>query len=167
MGAPTGAAGVAAAMICYRCRQQKPAEAFYKTMPTKCKECQKAQMKAHYREPEYKRRNAEYQRERLQDAEKHAKHIARRTLGNAVRLGKVFKPDICLACGSDENVEAHHEDYSRPLEVEWWCRNCHATYHAEEAAKQRQVKDKDMSISGETDQVTHTIHYATINKNLT
>lgn len=154
-------------MICYRCRQQKPAEAFYKTLPTKCKECHKAQMTAHYRTPGYKAKNAKYQRVRLQDAENHAKHIARRTLGNAVQLGRVFKPDICSACGSDENVEAHHEDYTRPLEVEWWCRNCHASYHAVEAIKQRQVKDIGMSISSSTDDITHTIHYNIINKNLT
>ena len=51
---------------------------------------------------------------------------ARWMLNNWVRLGHVIRPDTCPHCGrSDVVVEGHHEDYSRPLDVEWACRTCH------------------------------------------
>jgi len=47
------------------------------------------------------------------------KHKARYTLRNAIRLGKVER-GCCEVCGSAE-VEAHHDDYTKPLEVRWLC----------------------------------------------
>ena len=35
----------------------------------------------------------------------------------------------CENCGSKENLERHHPDYSKPLEVMTLCRKCHATLH--------------------------------------
>jgi hypothetical protein len=37
----------------------------------------------------------------------------------------------CRECGSTIAVEAHHEDYTKPLEVQWLCRKHHARRHAE------------------------------------
>ena len=37
--------------------------------------------------------------------------------------------DTCKVCGTNENVEAHHEDYSKPLEIIWLCRNHHREHH--------------------------------------
>lgn len=34
----------------------------------------------------------------------------------------------CFICGS-LNVEAHHEDYDKPLDVIWYCRQHHLSYH--------------------------------------
>ena len=39
----------------------------------------------------------------------------------------------CCVCG-EIKVEAHHADYSKPLEVIWFCRKHHIQYH----------KDKDI-----------------------
>lgn len=36
---------------------------------------------------------------------------------------------ICSVCGSVLNVQAHHPDYSKPLEVIWLCTPCHADEH--------------------------------------
>lgn len=61
-------------------------------------------------------------RERQPDAYK-----ARTAVGNAVRDGKIRKPKKCQRCNRKVRLEAHHHDYSKPLEVEWVCVECHAT----------------------------------------
>lgn len=40
-----------------------------------------------------------------------------------VKRGKIVKSP-CAKCG-ELKVEAHHEDYAKPLEVIWLCRACH------------------------------------------
>jgi uncharacterized Zn finger protein len=37
----------------------------------------------------------------------------------------------CEKCGSIEKVHAHHEDYSKPLEVRWLCPRHHRMRHKE------------------------------------
>lgn len=41
----------------------------------------------------------------------------------------IVKKLPCSICGSSENLEAHHEDYSKPLEVIWYCRKHHLQLH--------------------------------------
>jgi hypothetical protein len=38
-------------------------------------------------------------------------------------------PEPCNVCGETESVQGHHDDYTRPLEVRWLCRRCHAAVH--------------------------------------
>lgn len=47
----------------------------------------------------------------------------------ALRSGKL-KKGPCEVCGST-CVQAHHDDYSRPLVVRWLCRRHHADLHIE------------------------------------
>ena len=54
------------------------------------------------------------------------KQAARLLLNGSVRRGDITRPDRCSRCGDVKRVEGHHRDYSRPLEVEWLCRPCHA-----------------------------------------
>lgn len=51
---------------------------------------------------------------------------AHNALNRAVRLGIVRPPHCCQSCGREAPLEAHHADYSKPLEVSWLCRKCHA-----------------------------------------
>jgi hypothetical protein len=37
--------------------------------------------------------------------------------------------ESCRICGTNENIEAHHEDYSKPLDIIWLCRNHHREHH--------------------------------------
>ncbi len=51
---------------------------------------------------------------------------ARKDVFHALRTGRMTK-GIC-PCG-ETKVEAHHDDYSRPLKVIWLCRPHHRRYH--------------------------------------
>lgn len=53
------------------------------------------------------------------------RHAARKILQRAVKKGLIKKPERCEECGKKKYITAHHEDYSKPLEVDWLCRLCH------------------------------------------
>lgn len=145
--------------FCRACQQDKPDEAFYKSSPTRCRECFKAKVK------DYQRRNAEMvkAKDRARSNLPHrvaARHAYAETeegrarlaagkkawqarnpvaraahviLGNAVGHGKIAKPAICSRCGAGGRIHAYHADYSKPLEVEWLCSPCHREEHREES----------------------------------
>lgn len=35
----------------------------------------------------------------------------------------------CEVCGSGSYVDAHHDDYAKPLDVRWLCKSCHKHHH--------------------------------------
>lgn len=49
-------------------------------------------------------------------------HQAHRLVRRAVRQG-------CSACASTFRLLAHHDDYSKPLDVIWLCDSCHQERH--------------------------------------
>ena len=53
------------------------------------------------------------------------KYRARYTLNNAIACGNIIKSSRCAYCESTEKLEAHHDDYSKPLNVVWLCKECH------------------------------------------
>ena len=53
------------------------------------------------------------------------KRHAKDALRHAVDRGQVQKPSQCAWCGSSASLQAHHEDYSKPLDVVWLCVPCH------------------------------------------
>lgn len=57
----------------------------------------------------------------------HASVLARRNFNNSLRY-KNFKRPPCQICNTP-HAEAHHSDYSKPLEVVWLCRSHHAAWH--------------------------------------
>lgn len=58
-----------------------------------------------------------------------AKADTHRQVKHALSLGMVVKPDACEICGRDTRLVAHHEDYSKPLDVIWLCGSCHNRIH--------------------------------------
>jgi len=55
------------------------------------------------------------------------KRQANNMVNNAIRDGKLSKGS-CECCGSTQ-VHGHHEDYAKPLEVNWLCAACHKWWH--------------------------------------
>lgn len=53
---------------------------------------------------------------------------ARKIYRYALRTGKLVKGP-CSVCGSLE-VDGHHEDYTKPLEVVWLCKSHHRDAHS-------------------------------------
>jgi hypothetical protein len=58
------------------------------------------------------------------------KRRAHKIVEVAMRNGTLVRQS-CERCGTDKNVHAHHEDYSRPLEVMWLCQPHHKERHKE------------------------------------
>lgn len=57
------------------------------------------------------------------------KQSARVKVNNALKIGRLVRPNICSKCSIESKVDGHHFDYSRPLDVLWVCRACHADIH--------------------------------------
>lgn len=133
---------------CNACGRALPADAFYKSCPTRCKECTRAAARAYRvanieRVREYDRkRGLEPDRKAAVRARAHlyvgkyepdvesAARKARIKVGNAIAKGKL-KPKPCERCSFPFGVHAHHEDYSKPLDVVWLCVKCHGERHRE------------------------------------
>jgi hypothetical protein len=132
---------------CFKCEEEKPLTEFYRHKQmadgylNKCKECVKTYVRGYYRlheeerkhyerernkTPERKLQRAEYQRtRRLNHREKCRANDA---VGKAKLKGRLV-PEPCEVCGTTENVEAHHPDYSKPLDVQWLCFTHHRELH--------------------------------------
>lgn len=57
------------------------------------------------------------------------KFAARAALGNAVRDGRVIRPEGCWRCGTECVPHGHHADYNNALGVTWLCSPCHTEAH--------------------------------------
>lgn len=56
------------------------------------------------------------------------KWLAHRRVRYAIETGRLVR-EPCECCGAVP-VHAHHDDYSKPLEVRWLCPRCHKAEHA-------------------------------------
>lgn len=128
---------------CFKCNKTLPLEAFYKHSAmadghlNKCKECTRLDAKNRrfgpnrekVLEADRKRGNRQgYDYQKQYRAANDEKYKAHTIVSYAVRTGKLKKLP-CLICGN-EKTEAHHPDYSSPLDVVWLCPACHKQTHA-------------------------------------
>jgi hypothetical protein len=103
------------------------------------KECAAAKKRCYERKPEvYKAKAKEWRKSHLESRkeefkkykekypEKVAAHVA---VMVEVRSGQMCPPDYCEGCFGSAPLEAHHPDYSKPLNVEWLCKKCHTEIH--------------------------------------
>lgn len=66
------------------------------------------------------RQTTQEYRDRFRDA-----HSAHSKLRYHITRGNIIKPTACSKCGKEGKIEGSHDDYSKPLEVEWLCVTCH------------------------------------------
>lgn len=142
---------------CRTCQLVKPLMDFYRqtngSLHRNCKECWKVYVKANrlvraeqYREYERGRAGLPH---RVAAREAYAqtpegkaaairakrafiernpiKRAAHVMVGNALRCGRLTRQP-CEVCGV-EKAQAHHDDYSKPLDVRWLCTTHHAEWH--------------------------------------
>lgn len=77
--------------------------------------------------PETRRKHLEYQRRYQKTPRSLLLHGAATMVMAAIRLGMIEKTP-CRICGGPS--QAHHHDYTKPLEVTWLCRKHHMENHA-------------------------------------
>jgi len=128
---------------CFKCENMLSLDEFYQHPQmadghlNKCKVCTKEDVSQNYTQrrkqySEYDRRrghNSERKRKKQEYKKRYRerhpeKYQAEIIVGNAIRDGKLIKQPCCI-CGVTESVQAHHNDYSKPLDVEWLCFQCH------------------------------------------
>lgn len=120
---------------CKDCLKSKQKSEFY-GVQGECKSCTRLRVQLNYstnrehyieyertrqQDPERRKKKLEYQK--VMRAKHGGKYKARHKVSNALRDGRLVK-DVCVVCKS-KNVEAHHTDYRKPLQVMWVCRKHH------------------------------------------
>ena len=138
---------------CFKCNETKSLREFYKHKMmadghlNKCKECAKKDVRLHRKENESVRKYDRWRYKNDPFRKKKTAENARRwnkknPLGykahyltrNAIRDGRL-KKGPCEVCGTTEKIHAHHDDYTKPLEVRWFCALHHHRMHADENSK--------------------------------
>jgi predicted transcriptional regulator len=64
---------------------------------------------------------------------------ARAKVNAALRAGEIIRPKQCSKCKKKCKPEAHHEDYLKPLKIEWLCTVCHSRLTQQKLSKQRKL----------------------------
>ena len=117
-------------------------------MPHKTREARNAYKREYYRtHPEFREKRRKYIREwRKRNPEKRREYALKRKekLNEAQKRYQLNNPDKvkaisraryvplaqnCVTCNSEENLEHHHPDYSRPHHTITLCRACHKQLH--------------------------------------
>jgi len=79
-----------------------------------------------YRQANPERHAANTKADRLRYPEKYK---ARSAVRNAIRDGRLTRPNECSSCNVSCKPEGHHDNYDEPLNVRWLCKACHTAHH--------------------------------------
>jgi hypothetical protein len=125
---------------CTTCKEDKPAEEFY-SRSAKCKSCYCARVRLRRRTnpavQAYDRERAKTPKIRSRiaavvkrwRAANPEKERAQSAVARAIKGGHITRKP-CEVCG-DPKSHAHHDDYSKPLEVRFLCALHHRRWHAD------------------------------------
>jgi hypothetical protein len=113
---------------CSKCLRVLPFNSFGKQKSQKdgfrsiCRHCKIKQDYLYRQKPETKKKRYKYFKKYSEKyPEKIKAHIMVRT--------KLIEKHPCEVCGKESNVEAHHTDYNKPLQVIWLCKKHHEEIH--------------------------------------
>lgn len=144
---------------CFKCRERKPLSEFYRHSGMadghlgKCKDCTRKDVKAnrannheHYLEFDRQRANqpdrvqarkdygqtfagklSHFQANRKWRQANTDKQYAHTVVANAIKTGRLERKP-CEVCQNPKS-HAHHDDYSKPLDVLWLCPKHHKERH--------------------------------------
>lgn len=133
-------------MICTKCNLEKPKHLFNKSsrhtsgMCPWCKVCESKRKTAWKlnnpkKAVEYaikfrnENRSSVYAKNKEYEKNNHAAKLAKMAVRRAIIKGVLIRPKKCSLCPKKENIEAHHENYSKQLDVKWVCKSCHRKIH--------------------------------------
>jgi hypothetical protein len=135
---------------CSQCKIEKAFTDFYKRkntidgLRTNCKKCFESGRNKSKRKAQTKYSKTEKgkltEKKHSPKRELRAKYLGHRAATDKVRRAikcGFIKKIPCEVCGSLE-VQAHHEDYSKPLEVIWLCAFHHMKLHYEKRILQNE-----------------------------
>lgn len=148
---------------CKKCGLTKHVSDFYPHQCYECKECSKKRIREnraanleYYKEFDKARANLPHRVEARNNYQKTeqgqiassrakrryvqknpAKRMAHTMVWSAVRNGTLTQKP-CESCGASP-AHAHHDDYSRPLDVRWLCPPCHAAHHKAERQARKAI----------------------------
>lgn len=74
-----------------------------------------------------------------------ASDLAQGRAEKAMLRGSLIRPATCQACGAHDapmkdgrsSIQAHHDDYNKPLDVRWLCQRCHHEWHQNNVSIER------------------------------
>lgn len=123
---------------CFKCNAEKPITEFY-VHPrmedgrlNKCKACARRDVQENREKNiDYYR---EYDRKRGRRPGDPLKEKARAAIRHAIHAGKLKRGKCAVGKRCKGKVEAHHEDYSKPMEIIWLCKRHHSEVHTREEA---------------------------------
>lgn len=64
------------------------------------------------------------------------REAVKKIVHKAIKNGTLVRQP-CEVCGSTTAIAAHHDDYSKPLNVRWLCRKHHAKHHGQLITEKR------------------------------
>lgn len=71
---------------------------------------------------------------KLRQKERYPERVkARDMVSKAIRDGGI-KKGTCEVCGTNENIQGHHDNYDEPLNVRWLCKKHHRELHGNKKA---------------------------------
>jgi hypothetical protein len=122
--------------VCFKCQVEKALTEFY-VHPAmgdgrlnKCKECARKDVRTNYEA------NADhyraYDRKRGYRPGDPHKVAARNAVNKAVLAGLIEKKKCEVGIDCRGRIEAHHDDYTKPLEVRWLCKKHHGEVHTQQ-----------------------------------
>jgi len=120
---------------CSKCKIVKPVSAFARNRKASdglscwCRECMSDYKKRTGWHRKYWSAHREERRMANRRIQRTAEGKARQAVRTAVYTGKLHKPSRCQHCNKrfpKAQLEGHHPNHDRKLEVVWLCRTCHA-----------------------------------------